>query len=105
MTKDPKEKTKQPDMKFSYDGSRGSFVLGLRSWVKNFWKGWMAFVKILGNFNSRLILTLFYFLIVGLFSLLVGRWQNYLRRRSPSDTNWLPVASKTMDLSDAKRQF
>ena len=76
-----------------------------RSAVQWIWRKWIAFAKLIGSINARIILTLFYFLIVGLFSLLVGRWQNYLRRRPPSDTHWLPVDSKTMDLSDAKRQF
>ena len=65
----------------------------------------MVFVRFLGNVNSRIILTLFYFLILGLFSLLFGRWQNYLKRRLSSQSKWLPVASKVMDLESAKRQF
>ena len=73
--------------------------------MRRVWEKWKVFARLIADFNSRVILTLFYFLVVGLFSLVVGRWQNYLRRRPPSDTNWLPVVSKTMDLSDAKRQF
>ena len=65
----------------------------------------MAFARLLGNFNARLILTLFYFLIVGIFSLLIGRWQNYLRQGLPSESNWLDVSEKEMDLSEARRQF
>ena len=64
----------------------------------------MAFVRLLGNFNSRLILTLFYFIVVGIFSVLIARWKDALRRRCPLQSNWLPVASKEMDLAGAKRQ-
>ena len=74
------------------------------SWIRKAWDGWMAFVKILGNFNARLILTLFYFLVVGIFSILIARWKDTLRRRLPLKSNWLPAASKEMDLSGARRQ-
>ena len=69
------------------------------------WEGWKAFARIIGNFNSRVILTLFYFLVVGIFSLLIGRWKNTLRKHPPSQSNWLPVSSKEMDLLNAKKQF
>lgn len=72
--------------------------------IRWLWDRWMAFARVLGNFNSRLILTLFYFLILGLFSLLIGRWKNSLRKRLPPQSNWLPVSLKEMDLSQARRQ-
>lgn len=75
------------------------------SWLRKIWEKWKAFARLIGNFNSRLVLTLFYFFVVGIFSLLAGRWQNYLRKRLPSQSNWLPVRSKEMDLSEAKQQF
>ena len=75
-----------------------------RSFLRKLWDGWMTFAKVLGNINSRIILTVFYFVVVGLVSLLVGRWQNYLKGRCPSKSNWLPV-KKEMDLSQAKQQF
>lgn len=73
--------------------------------LRYLWKKWMAFARIIGNFNSRVLLTLFYFVVVGIVSLLVGRWQNYLRKRLPEETNWLPVTAKASDLSDAQKQF
>ncbi len=76
-----------------------------QSGLKKVWEGWKAIAKRIGDFNARLILTLFYFLIVGFFSLLVGRWQNYLRKRLPPDTNWLPVEKKDATLLEAKRQY
>ena len=69
------------------------------------WEGWKAFARIIGNFNSRVILTLFYFLVFGIFSLLVGRWQNTPKKHPPSRSNWLPVQKKEMDLLNAKQQF
>jgi hypothetical protein len=76
-----------------------------KSWIRNLWERWKTFARVIGNINSRIILTLFYFIVVGLVSLLVGRWQNYLRTRQPKATNWLPVSSQTMDLPEAKQQF
>jgi len=76
-----------------------------RSWPRRAWEGWMSFARWIGNINSRIILTLFYFLVVGLFSFLVGRWQGYLKKRQPKESNWLPVSSQTMDLTEAKQQF
>lgn len=75
------------------------------SWLQKVWHAWKTFARKLGDFNSRLILTLFYFVIVGVVSLLVGRWQNYLESRAPSRSNWFPVRSGKMDRSDAERQF
>ena len=69
------------------------------------WEKWKTFAKAVGNFNSRVILTLFYFGVVGLFSLVAGRWQNDLRMKSVSGSNWLPVKKKEMGLTEAKRQF
>ena len=69
------------------------------------WEKWKAIARVIGNFNSRIILTLFYFLVVGLFATLVGRWRNELGKRLPSETNWLPVAGGETMLEDAKRQF
>ena len=69
------------------------------------WEKWKTFAKAVGNFNFRVILTLFYFGVVGFFSLGVGRWQNYLRMKSVSGSNWLPVKKKEMGLAEAKRQF
>ncbi|MBI4436420.1 MAG: hypothetical protein HY590_03270 [Candidatus Omnitrophica bacterium] len=77
----------------------------MKSVLRKGWEGWKAFARIIGNFNSRLILTLFYFLVVGISSLLIGRWQNTLRRHPPSQSNWLPVSSKETDLSNTRRQF
>ncbi len=77
----------------------------MKSALKVLWEKWKAFAHLIGNFNSRLILTLFYFLVVGVVSLLVGRWQNTLRKRAPSDTNWKPVASGQTDLAGLRRQF
>lgn len=73
--------------------------------IRKIWEGWKRFARVIGNFNSRLILTLFYFLVVGLFSIFIGRWKNYLRKRLPPQSNWLPVSEGEMDLSSAKRQY
>ncbi|MFH1857778.1 MAG: hypothetical protein ABH845_02595 [Candidatus Omnitrophota bacterium] len=73
-------------------------------WLRILREKWKTFARVIGNFNSRLILTLFYFLIVGIVSLLVGRWQNYLRKRPPTKTNWAPVTLRELDLPGARRQ-
>ena len=77
----------------------------MKSVLRKGWEGWKAFARIIGNFNSRLILTLFYFLVVGIVSLLVGRWQNTLKKHPPSQSNWLPVQKKEETLADLRRQF
>ena len=76
-----------------------------KSWIRTMWEGWMAFARVVGTFNARVLLTLFYFVVVGPFSLAVGRWQNYLKLRPPEGgTTWLPVASKKMNLEEARKQ-
>lgn len=39
--------------------------------MKNLWKRWKRFGKKVGDFQARLILSLFYYLIPGLFALIV----------------------------------
>lgn len=41
------------------------------TFLKRVWEGWKSLAKKIGDFNARLILSLFYFLILGPFSLLV----------------------------------
>ena len=41
--------------------------------MKVFWKKWQRVAKRIGDFQARLILTVFYFIIIGPFALIV-RW-------------------------------
>lgn len=73
--------------------------------MQRIWQKWTVFARWLGNVNARIFLTLFYFVVVGAVSLLIGRWQNFLKRRLSFESNWGSVATPVTDLSDAKRQF
>ena len=59
------------------------------------WEGWKRVAKKIGDFNARLILSLFYFIILGPFSVLV-RISDPLRLRKNSH-GWTkrPVSDET----------
>jgi len=72
---------------------------------RKWYERWMVLCKVIGNFMSRLFLTVFYIVIVGIVSLLVGRWQNYLKKKCPPESNWDVVPHQETDLSHAQKQF
>ena len=51
----------------------GSSSTGRENVARKLWSGWKRFAKKIGDFQARLILTIFYFIIIGPFALIV-RW-------------------------------
>ena len=58
--------------------------------LKTIYRGWMAFARALGRINTVLVLTLIYFLVVPVFSLL--RFKDPLKLRPRKTTRWLERA-------------
>ena len=70
------------------------------------WERWKAVAKKIGNFQSRLILTLFYLLIVPPFALIVKVFKDPLRLRAPKEGSyWLVRTTPHPTESTARRQF
>jgi hypothetical protein len=75
------------------------------SLVSRFWTKWKSIAHKIGNFQARLILVLFYFLILAPFALLVKR-SDPLGIKKNSPHGWLDRAPETRPpLEKAIRQW
>ena len=77
-----------------------------QSLARRAWERWKVIAKKIGNFQSRLILTLFYLLIVPLFALIVILFKDPLRLRAREEGSyWLRRTAPHPTESTARRQF
>jgi len=73
--------------------------------LRELWNRWLTLAKKIGNFQSRVILTVFYFLIVTPFGLLVRIFSDPLHSKSgPGQTRWLPRETYDVDLAAVRKQ-
>lgn len=74
--------------------------------VIKFWQSWKAFSKKTGSFQSKIILSLFFFLIVTPFALAVKIFSDPLRLKPKEEkSHWLAKKEIHSDLEHFKRQF
>ena len=74
--------------------------------VNKFRPTWKAFSKRSGNFQSRLVLSYFFFLCVTPFGLGVKIFRDPLRLRQGEKTSyWLPKKDTADDVEQSRRQF
>jgi hypothetical protein len=74
--------------------------------LKKLWEKWKAFGHKVGNFQARLILSIFYFIVIFPFGLIVKFFSKPLRLKVLHTTNWLPVQMGSEDsMTRARRQF
>jgi hypothetical protein len=74
--------------------------------LRELWRIWKAFAQAVGNFQARIILSLFYLLIAAPFGLALRFFSDPLRikpRALPSF--WLPREPKDLNFEDTRRQF
>ncbi|MFN0073952.1 MAG: SxtJ family membrane protein [Chloroflexota bacterium] len=69
------------------------------------WQKWRAFAHVLGNFQARVLLTVFYFVLVGPIGLVL-RWRSdpLKLRFIPRESYWLERETRDLTLEDARRQ-
>ncbi|MCS6842711.1 MAG: hypothetical protein NZ528_00065 [Caldilineales bacterium] len=73
--------------------------------LRNLWHRWLGFAQKIGTFQSRVLLTLFYFLVVTPFGLAVRLFSDPLdRKRRPAQSAWKSRATRDVDLTAARRQ-
>jgi hypothetical protein len=77
------------------------------SFLKRIWEGWKFFAQGMGNFQARLILYFFYFVIVLPFGLLTRIFMDPLQKRQrKSGSLWIERHQITdNDIESARRQF
>ena len=73
--------------------------------LRRAWQLWMELAGYIGDFQARLVLTLFYFTIVPPFALLARFGVDPLRlRRRQVATAWSPRRALKADLASGRRQ-
>ncbi len=77
-----------------------------RATLPTLWERWQAAARAIGDFQARLLLTLFYFVIVTPFGLAVRLFSDPLRLRRPqADSAWIARTSSDGDMDRARSQF
>jgi hypothetical protein len=79
---------------------------GVRVFGVRLWERWKVIAHIIGNFQARVLLTAFYFLIVPPFALIVKVFKDPLALRPPAgESLWLERVSAGPAAEAGRRQF
>ena len=74
--------------------------------IKKLWQSWKDYSKRMGNFQSRIILSLFFFIFVSPFALAVKMFSDPLKiKNHSSKSHWLPKKEIKNDLKLYGRHF
>jgi hypothetical protein len=74
--------------------------------LKGIWESWKGFAREMGNYQSRILLTFFYFVAVAPFGLLVRLFGDPLQTKlSTGSSFWITRAPVNTELDEARRQF
>ncbi len=74
--------------------------------LKRLWQNWKNFSKRIGSFQSGIILSMVFFILVSPFALAVKISSDPLRiKHLTNESNWLPKEEIENDLEQFKRQF
>lgn len=72
---------------------------------RRLWEGWKRLAHRIGVFNTRVIMSLLYFLIVLPMGLVFRMVSDPLHLEEPKDTNWLPLPHHEHRLDEVRQQF
>ena len=75
--------------------------------LKAIWRGWKAFAHKLGVLNTKIILTILYFIVIGTAAMIAKILRRDLldRRLCDEDSFWKARESLPVNLENARRQF
>jgi hypothetical protein len=74
--------------------------------LRKLWERWKVVARKIGDVQSRLLLCVFYFVILAPFGIAVRMLSDRLQLRRQSHSHWLPKESNTPTLwENARRQF
>jgi hypothetical protein len=73
------------------------------STLKRLWEGWKKIAHVIGNFQARVLLTIFYAIFVLPFGLAARLFADPLRIKRPP-TTWLDHPNEPIDLQWARKQ-
>jgi hypothetical protein len=79
---------------------------GLVASVRNLWEGWKRVARKIGDFQARLLMTVFYFLILGPLAMVL-RWRSDpLAIKATTARGWRDMEEKEgVPMDRARRQF
>ena len=69
------------------------------------WTRWMKIAQVIGDFQSRVVLSLFYFVIVLPFGLVIRLFGDPLKIRKDRGSSWTDFDARATTVEKAKRQF
>ncbi len=67
------------------------------------WRGWMRIARVIGNFNARVLFSIFYFVLGGPIALVVQRTSDPLDVRTRRSSYWHQVEEEAT-LQGARKQ-
>lgn len=73
-------------------------------WLRALWAAWTALAHQLADIQARVLLTIFYFVVLGPTALVI-RLAARLASRHPERPGWLPRTSPNDPATQARRQF
>jgi hypothetical protein len=74
--------------------------------IKRIWEGWKAFTRRIGNYQSRLLLALFYIPVVIPFGIIVRSFQDPLQMKNNMvKSRWVPRSKTDHGLESIQKQF
>ena len=75
-------------------------------WVRILWSRWKILALAVGTFQSRTLLSLFYFLVIPPFAAIIKIYADPLEMKKSHQANWHPKEARQEDLfQESKRQF
>ncbi|KKS97765.1 MAG: hypothetical protein UV73_C0005G0042 [Candidatus Gottesmanbacteria bacterium GW2011_GWA2_43_14] len=72
--------------------------------LRTLWSAWKKLAHRLGVFQSKVILTVFYFLILSPFGLLYSLFKDELKIKKQSQSSWLLKKSQTESIAELTQQ-
>lgn len=79
------------------------------AFIKNAWKKWLVLAKVIGNFQSQIIFSIFYILFLGVLGIIFRFFNDplFIKKKSISKkkTNFTAWEHPTQDLNQARKQF
>lgn len=72
--------------------------------LRRLWAWWLRTAEVIGNFQSRVVLTVFYAVIVMPFGICVRLFSDRLRLRGSRSSGWTPIQSRVTTVEQLKQQ-
>jgi len=78
---------------------------GAMALARRAWEGWKKIAHVIGVWNTRIIMSVLYFIIILPAGLIFRQISDPLRLRQPQNSNWIPLPPQKHNLESARNQF